>query len=73
MTGDPDAPGPAATEPVRLDLHRLAAVEVELADVEHAMGRLDAGTWGTCETCAASIDQATLEQRPGARTCVAHA
>lgn len=72
MTGDRDAPGPHVTEPGGPDLHRLAAVEAELGDVEHALARLDAGTWGTCETCADSIDQVTLAQRPAARTCAAH-
>jgi RNA polymerase-binding transcription factor DksA len=55
-----------------LDLDRLAAVEAELAAVEHALGRLDAGTWGTCEVCAAPLEPEVLQRRPTARTCAAH-
>lgn len=54
------------------DLRHLTAIEAELADVEHAMGRLDAGTWGTCEVCGATIDRVALSQRPAARTCAVH-
>ena len=55
-----------------LDLDRLTVVEAELAAVEHALGRLDAGTWGTCEVCAAPLDAGLLEHRPTARTCPVH-
>ena len=55
-----------------LDLERLAVVEADLAAVEHALGRLDAGTWGTCEVCAAPLEAELLQQRPVARTCPAH-
>ncbi len=55
-----------------LDLDRLAVVEADLAAVEHAMGRLDAGTWGTCEVCAAPLEAGLLRDRPVARTCPAH-
>ena len=55
-----------------LDLDRLAVVEADLAAVEHALGRLDAGTWGTCEVCAAPLESELLRDRPVARTCPAH-
>ena len=55
-----------------LDLDRLAVVEADLAAVEHALGRLDAGTWGTCEVCAAPLEAELLRERPVARTCPAH-
>lgn len=55
-----------------LDLDRLGRAEAELAAVEHALGRLDAGTWGTCEACGGPIEAASLDRRPGARTCDAH-
>lgn len=56
-----------------LDLHRLAATEASLVDVEHALARLDVGTWGTCEHCAAPLDHAVLAERPAARACPDHA
>jgi RNA polymerase-binding transcription factor DksA len=55
-----------------LDLARLAAAERDLADVEHALSRLDQGAWGTCEACGAAIDPHRLERRPAARTCAEH-
>jgi RNA polymerase-binding transcription factor DksA len=44
-----------------------------LADVEHALGKFDAGTFGLCETCGAQIPTARLEARPEARFCILHA
>ena len=55
-----------------LDLDRLTVVEAELAAVEHALGRLDAGTWGTCEVCATPLEPGLLADRPTARTCPGH-
>ena len=71
---DVGAQGSGGAEPEGgLDLERLPLVEAALADVEHAMARLDAGTWGTCERCGAPLDQALLAERPAARACAAHA
>lgn len=53
------------------DLSILEQVEAELADVEHALRRLDEGTYGTCEACGRPIDEARLEVRPEARFCPA--
>jgi RNA polymerase-binding transcription factor DksA len=52
------------------DLSILENVEAELADVEHAIRRLDEGTYGTCEACGKPIDDARLEALPAARFCV---
>jgi DnaK suppressor protein len=41
----------------------------QLDEVEHALHRLDDGTYGTCETCGAAIDLARLEALPWARFC----
>lgn len=67
---DDEAPAPSGAP---LDLDRLATAERELADVEHALGRLDAGSWGTCEACGGPIDAGTLAVRPAARACAEHA
>jgi DnaK suppressor protein len=45
----------------------------ELDDVEHALGRLDAGTYATCEVCGETITDDVLAGTPQARVCAAHA
>ena len=45
-------------------------VEGHLAEVEAAIQRLVAGTYGICERCGQPIAQARLEARPTARTCI---
>ncbi len=44
--------------------------EEHLARVEAALSRLDAGTYGVCETCGRPIPPERLEVRPAAATCV---
>ncbi|MEO6120731.1 MAG: TraR/DksA C4-type zinc finger protein [Acidimicrobiales bacterium] len=52
------------------DLSILENVEAELDDVEHALHRLDDGTYGTCEACGRAIDDGRLEALPAARFCL---
>lgn len=52
------------------DLTILDSVEGELADVEHALERLDAGTYGTCEACGEPIPDDRLEALPATRFCL---
>lgn len=40
-------------------------------DIDHALVRIDAGTFGTCEPCGAPIPFERLEAIPHARVCVA--
>jgi RNA polymerase-binding transcription factor DksA len=54
------------------DLSILEQVEAELADVEHALRRLDDGTYGTCEVCGKAIPEERLEAMPAARLCLEH-
>jgi RNA polymerase-binding transcription factor DksA len=54
------------------DLSILEQVEAELADVEHALRRLDDGTYGTCEVDGEPIPDDRLEAMPAARLCLAH-
>ena len=54
------------------DLSILEQVEAELADVEHALRRLDDGTYGTCEVCGKAIPDERLEAMPAARLCLEH-
>ena len=58
--------------PVEPDDATLAAAETDVADVEHALRRLDDGTYGTCEVCGVAIDEARLTAAPAARTCAEH-
>jgi RNA polymerase-binding transcription factor DksA len=52
------------------DLSILERVEAELVDIEHALERLDDGTYGTCEACGRAIDDDRLEAMPAARLCL---
>lgn len=45
----------------------------QLDDVEVALGKLDAGTYGTCEVCGNVIGEARLEAMPATRFCIDHA
>ena len=54
------------------DFSILEQVEAELADVDHALRRLDDGTYGTCEACGHPIGDDRLEAMPAARFCVSH-
>ncbi len=42
-----------------------------MADVGHALERLDKGTYGWCEACGVPVPLERLEAIPGARLCVA--
>lgn len=44
----------------------------ELAEVERALERLDAGTYGTCRSCGAAIPDERLEAVPATTLCLAH-
>lgn len=43
---------------------------VELHQIDHALARLELGTYGTCEQCKAPIAKARLELLPFATNCV---
>jgi RNA polymerase-binding protein DksA len=43
---------------------------VELGDIDAALQRLDAGTYGSCADCGENISLARLEARPAATLCV---
>ncbi|MGD0558482.1 MAG: TraR/DksA C4-type zinc finger protein [Streptosporangiaceae bacterium] len=50
-------------------LDRAVAARRGLADVEEALGRLSAGTFGRCEQCGSQIDTRILEALPETRYC----
>jgi RNA polymerase-binding transcription factor DksA len=43
----------------------------ELAAIDAALARLDAGDYGTCVTCGARISAGRLQARPASAECVA--
>lgn len=52
------------------DLSILEHVDAQLVDVDRALGRLEQGTYGTCEACGRRIDDDRLRARPAARFCI---
>ncbi|SNQ49618.1 Transcriptional regulator, TraR/DksA family [Frankia canadensis] len=59
---------PFEREQMRATLRQAAA---RLVEVDAAISRLAAGTYGVCQTCGRRIDAGRLAARPSARTCVA--
>ena len=58
----------------RGEAERLAAeLQETLDEVDAALGRLEAGTYGLCEVCGKPIGAARLEAMPAARLCIADA
>ena len=52
-------------------LRRAVAARRRLADVEDALARLAAGTFGRCEQCGSAIPEGSLALVPEARYCPA--
>jgi RNA polymerase-binding transcription factor DksA len=52
------------------DLSILEHVDAQLVDVDRALGRLEQGSYGTCEACGRRIDDDRLRARPAARFCI---
>jgi DnaK suppressor protein len=51
------------------DLSILIGMEAKIADIERALERLAAGTYGVCQACGQPIGEARLEAWPAARFC----
>lgn len=78
-TGDPDHvefeqgfadSGQATAEKARV-LSMAEGVFDSLREVNAALERIDAGTYGTCESCGKDIPEERLDARPVARLCMA--
>jgi len=55
----------------RSEVEALAGQLVEtLTDIEDALAKFDAGTYGECENCHQPIVEARLEAMPAARFCI---
>lgn len=50
----------------------LKDLEIQYGEVLAALARVEAGTYGTCAVGGEPIDEARLEAKPSATTCVAH-
>jgi DnaK suppressor protein len=61
--------GQAAAERASL-LTLVRSLRDTLADVEQALARMDAGTYGRCERCGQPIGDERLEALPAARLCM---
>jgi DnaK suppressor protein len=53
------------------DLTLLAQVRAALEEIDRALAKIDAGTYGVCEQCGAAIPKARLKALPHAALCVA--
>jgi RNA polymerase-binding transcription factor DksA len=75
MGGVPEGDGSGLADLERdidIDVSVLDAIEQELADVERALALLDEGTYGQCETCGQTVDDAVLARAPATRFCPDH-
>jgi len=65
---------PAAVRTVRrADLVAVSAISAWEIAIKRALGKLDRGDYGKCETCGKEIAEARLEAMPAARYCIDHA
>ncbi|MGI8492688.1 MAG: TraR/DksA family transcriptional regulator [Acidimicrobiales bacterium] len=54
-----------------LDLVLSAQALAAIAEIDHALSKMAAGTYGLCEKCGQAIPEARLEALPHAALCVA--
>src|SRR3954452_10703741 len=50
-----------------------ASLTDQLNEVDHALAKMDDGTYGRCEVCGEEIAEARLEAMPATRYCINHA
>src|SRR5579875_2783120 len=53
-----------------IDLQLSAQARAAIEEIDAALAKIDAGTYGLCETCGTPIPEARLEALPQARLCV---
>lgn len=71
-THQQEAGGLRVAQETEMDQSLLAQVSSELDAVEAAIARLDAGTYGICETCGEAITPERLRAQPATGHCVRH-
>jgi len=64
--------GDLATEIAELEKQMTLgrSIQDQLAEVEHALHKLDLGTYGLCDICGQPIEPARLEALPQANLCL---
>jgi len=60
------------TEELHIDSIVLDELETRYRLVSHALQKIEAGTYGTCEVCGIPIGEDRLNANPAARTCKKH-
>ena len=50
----------------------MVPLEARLTEVNEALARLEAGTYGNCAVCNNPIEEQRLGANPAARTCMTH-
>jgi DnaK suppressor protein len=71
-TSDPNHPGDSATEVFEMgkDMALVAGLDAQLTQINNALDRIEAGTYGTCERCGKVIPEARLNAIPSATLCI---
>ncbi|MEV8593760.1 TraR/DksA C4-type zinc finger protein [Streptomyces sp. NPDC052012] len=64
-----DAHGPSGPGQSEVRVQLVASARMVLADVEAALARMDAGTYGTCHLCRRPVERERLLIVPQARYC----
>jgi RNA polymerase-binding transcription factor DksA len=49
------------------------SLQSQLKEVEHALAKIDEGSYGACEVCRKEIAEPRLEAMPTTRFCIDHA
>lgn len=71
LTYDPNFADSSQVTAERGEAEALAAsLREALDEVETALGKLEAGTYGVCESCGQRISPPRLEAMPAARLCM---
>lgn len=61
-----------AFEGADMNVAELAELELQYHNIKHALQKIAAGTYGSCEICTAPIEADRLSVNPAARTCREH-
>lgn len=61
------------TQQREIDLSIVESIDSELRDVEHALSKLEAGTYGKCDVCGNDIGKERLSELPATSLCIEHA